>query len=76
MSNFQLSIIGALAAWVLFCWLVARFLGMSEDGAEPSDDDRIDSVRQSLRPDPEVEVRSTDFGGLEPRPHVRAGDRS
>ena len=28
MSNFQISIIAGLVAWVALCWLVAQFIGM------------------------------------------------
>lgn len=66
MSNFQLSLIGGLVAWVGLCWLAAKFVGMATDARDLDDDARIDSIRASLRPtvDGVTEARATDFGDV------------
>lgn len=47
MSTWQLFLIAGLAAWVALCLIAARFCGMN-DRPEPSDDDKLDSIRQEL----------------------------
>ena len=35
-----------IAVWIALCWLVAKFVSINKD--EPSDDERIDSIRAEL----------------------------
>lgn len=66
MSNFQLSIIAGLVAWVWLCWMAAKFVGMATDERELDADARIDSIKAILRPtvDGVTEARATDFGDV------------
>ena len=66
MSNFQLSIIAGLVAWVWLCWLAAKFVGMATEDKELDDDARLYSIRAFLRPtvDGVTEARATDFGDV------------